>query len=78
MCGFVRMHKRYIPRIISLLGMFASVLWTSLYFASLVFPEKHALFLRICLPAMALAERLTGLYLTLFAVKIEFPVNEPA
>jgi Domain of unknown function (DUF4386) len=42
--------SRYIPRVISVLGFVASVIWTSLYFASLVFPERHSLFQDICFP----------------------------
>jgi hypothetical protein len=60
--------SRYIPRIISVLGLFASVLWTALYFASLVFPARHALLHYICFPPMVLAEAVTGFYLMLFAV----------
>jgi len=59
---------RYIPRVISVLGLFASVIWTALYFASLVFPERHALLQYICFPPMVLAEVVTGFYLMLFAV----------
>jgi hypothetical protein len=55
--------SRYIPRPISALGLVASVIWTGLYFASLVFPEHHALFQYICFPPMALAEIVTGFYL---------------
>jgi hypothetical protein len=50
------------------LGLFASVIWTALYLASLVFPERHALLQYICFPPMALAEVVTGFYLMLFAV----------
>jgi hypothetical protein len=53
---------------ISVIGLFASVIWTVLYFASLVFPERHALLQYICFPPMALAEVVTGFYLMLFAV----------
>lgn len=60
--------SRYIPRIISVLGLFASVIWTALYFASLVFPERRPLLQYICFPPMALAEVVTGFYLMLFAV----------
>jgi hypothetical protein len=63
--------SRYIPRVISVLGLFASVIWTALYFASLVFPERHALLQYICFPPMALAEVVTGFYLMLFAVRKE-------
>jgi len=50
------------------LGLFASVIWTALYFASLVFPERRALLQYVCFPPMALAEVVTGFYLMLFAV----------
>ncbi len=60
--------SRYIPRTISALGLVASVIWTGLYFANLIWPERHALFQYICLPPMALAEVVTGFYLMLFAV----------
>jgi hypothetical protein len=69
--------SRYIPRVLSALGLSASVIWTSLYFANLVFPEPHALFLYICFPPMALADVLTGFYLVLFAVKTEVRGNQP-
>jgi hypothetical protein len=68
--------SRYIPRIIAVLGLFASVIWTALYFTSLLFPEHHALLQYICFPPMALAEVVTGLYLMLFAVGKES--NTPA
>jgi hypothetical protein len=63
--------SRYIPRVISALGLVASAIWTGLYFANLVFPEHHALFQYICFPPMALAEVATGFYLMLFAVGTE-------
>ncbi len=61
--------SRYIPRVLSALGLFASVIWTGGYFGSLIFPEQHALFRYICFPPMVLADVSTGLYLMLFAVK---------
>ena len=63
--------SRYIPRIVAALGLFASVIWVALYFASLVFPEQRRLFLYICFPPMALADVVTGFYLALFAVRTE-------
>ncbi len=60
--------SRYIPRLISVLGLIASAIWASLYFAGLVFPEQRALFRYIYFPPMLLAELATGLYLMLFAV----------
>ena len=50
-----------------MLSLFASVIWTALYIASLVFPERHALLQYFCFPPMALAEVVTGFYLMLFA-----------
>jgi len=61
--------SNYIPRVLSGLGLAASVIWTCLYFATLVFPERQALFQYICLPPMALADVITGFYLMLFAVR---------
>jgi len=63
--------SRYIPRILATVGLFASVIWVALYFASLVFPEQRRLFLYICFPPMALADVVTGFYLALFAVRTE-------
>ena len=59
----------YIPTVLSTLGVCASLIWTGLYFANLVFPEQHALFQYICFPPMALADVLTGFYLVLFGTK---------
>jgi hypothetical protein len=70
--------SRYIPRVLAALGVFASVIWTSLYFANLVFPEQHALFQYIGFPPMALADVITGFYLMLFAVKTEVSGNQAA
>jgi hypothetical protein len=60
--------SRFIPRMISLLGLPASVIWTVFYFAGLVFPQRHSLFQQICFPPMAIAEIVTGAYLLLFSV----------
>ncbi len=65
---YLFLKSRYIPSVISWLGLVASVIWTGLYFANLIFPEQHALFQYICLPPMALAEIVTGIYMVLFAV----------
>ena len=70
--------SKYIPRVLSALGLCASVIWTGLYLANLVFPEKHALFQYICFPPMALADIGTGFYLALFAVKAGISANQPA
>jgi len=68
----------YIPRVLSALGLSASVIWTGLYFANLIFPEQHALFQYICFPPMALTDVITGFYLMLFAVNTEVQRNQPA
>jgi hypothetical protein len=68
----------YIPRILGALGVFASAIWTVVYFANLVFPEQHSLFQLICFPPMALAEVITGFYLMLFAVKSEVREHQSA
>jgi hypothetical protein len=68
---YLFLTSRYIPRVISVLGLVASVIWTGLYFAGLVFPERHALFRYICFPPRARAEVATGFYLMLFAVGTE-------
>lgn len=61
--------SRYIPRTLSLLGVFAAAIWTSLYFANLIFPERHSLFRAIGFPPMGLADLLTGFYLLLFGIR---------
>lgn len=43
--------SRYIPRTLSLLGVFAAAIWTSLYFANLIFPERHSFIPGHWLPA---------------------------
>ena len=58
--------SRYIPRFLSGLGVCASVIWTGLYLANLIFPEDHALFRYIFFPPMAIADIATGFYLMLF------------
>jgi len=61
--------SKYILRILSVLGLFASTIWITLYFANLIFPEQHATFQYVCFPLMAAAEVTTGFYLIVFAVK---------
>jgi Domain of unknown function (DUF4386) len=70
--------SKYIPRVLAALGVAASLIWTVLYFANLIFPEHHELFQKICFPPMALADVLTGFYLMLFAVKTEVSGNQAA
>lgn len=74
---FLFFKSRYIPRFLSVLGICASVIWTGLYLANLLFPEQHALFQYICFPPMAIADIATGFYLMLFAVKSEVPGSQP-
>ena len=60
--------SRYIPRILSAFGIFASVIVTIMCFGSLIFPE-HAATLQYGWAPMAIFEVLTGFWL-MFAVKI--------
>jgi len=62
--------SRYIPRILSAFGVFASVAVTITCFVSLIFPE-HAALLQYGWAPMAIAEGTTGIWLILFAVKTQ-------
>jgi hypothetical protein len=62
--------SRYIPRILSAFGIFASVVVTVMCFASLIFPE-YAGKLQYGWAPMAIAEVTTGIWLMLFAVKTQ-------
>jgi len=62
--------SRYIPRILSAFGVFASVVVPVICFASLIFPE-HAATLQYGWAPMAIAEVTTGIWLMLFAVKTQ-------
>ena len=62
--------SRYIPRILSAFGVFASVIVTTICFGSLIFPE-HAATLQYGWAPMAIAEVTTGIWLMLFAVKTQ-------
>ncbi len=62
--------SRYIPRILSAFGVFASVLVTIICFGSLIFPE-HAGTLQYGWAPMAIAEVTIGIWLMLFAVKTQ-------
>ena len=75
---YLLFKSRYIPRLLSFLGLVASTIWTILYFTNLIFPEQHALFQYICFPPMAMADVITGFYLILFGVKTEVHGNQPA
>jgi Domain of unknown function (DUF4386) len=60
--------SRYIPRILSAFGVFASVIVTVICFGSLIFPERTAT-LQYGWAPMAIAEVTTGFWL-MFAAKI--------
>src|SRR6266849_2220519 len=62
--------SRYIPRILSAFGVFASVIVTIMCFGSLIFPE-YAATLQYGWAPMAIAEVTTGFWLMLFAVKTQ-------
>ena len=67
--------SRYIPRILSAFGVFASVIVTIVCFGSLIFPEYAATFQYGWAP-MAIAEVTTGFWLMLFAVKTQTRSDE--
>jgi len=67
--------SRYIPRILSAFGVFASVIVTITCFGSLIFPE-HAATLQYGWAPMAIAEVTTGIWLMLFAVKTQAPGDQ--
>lgn len=68
--SYLFFKSRYIPRILSALGVFASVVMTIVCFGSLIFPE-HAATLQYGWAPMAVAEVTTGFWLMLFAVKTQ-------
>jgi hypothetical protein len=68
-------RSRYIPRILSAFGVFASVIVTIMCFGSLIFPE-HAATLQYGWAPMAIAEVATGFWLMLFAVKTQAPSDQ--
>ena len=60
---YVFFKSRYIPRVLSAFGLFASVLVAILCFVSLMFPEETSKFQYIEWAPMALAEVVTGFWL---------------
>jgi hypothetical protein len=62
--------SRYIPRILSAFGVFASLIVTIICFGGLIFPE-HAATLQYGWVPIAVAEITTGFWLMLFAVKAQ-------
>lgn len=77
-CSEPFFQSRYIPRPISALGLFASVVWITLYFANLIFPQYHEWFQQVSFVPMGLADVITGIYLMVFAVKAGTPVHQLA
>jgi hypothetical protein len=67
---YLFLKSKYIPRILSAFGVFASVVVTVMCFASLIFPE-HSGTLQYGWAPMAIAEVTTGIWLMLFAVKTQ-------
>jgi hypothetical protein len=67
--------SRYIPRILSAFGVFASVVVTIMCFGCLIFPE-HAATLQYGWAPMAIAEVATGFWLMLFAVNTQAPGDQ--
>jgi len=61
--------SRYIPRILSWLGLVASAMWIAMYLASLVLPENRGFFMLICYAPGAAALVGTGLWLMVFTIK---------
>ena len=75
---YLFLKSTYIPRILSAFGMFASVIWTIMYFGNLIFPEHTATIQYICWALMATAEVTTGFWLMLFAVKAHVRSDRPS
>ena len=67
--------SRYIPRILSAFGVFASAAVTIICLGSLIFPEHTATLQYVWAP-MAIAEVTTGIWLILFAVKTQAPSDQ--
>ncbi len=70
-------RSRYIPRILSAFGVFASVIVTIMCFGNMIFPE-HAATLQYGWAPMAIAEVTTGIWLMLFAVKTQARSDQQA
>jgi len=62
-------RSRYIPRLLSALGVCASAIWTGLYLANVIFPEHHAAFQYISWPLMGIADVTTGFWLMAFSIE---------
>ena len=73
--SYLFFKSRYIPRVLSAFGVFASVIVTIMCFGSLIFPERAAT-LQYGWAPMAIAEVTTGFWLMLFAVKTQAPGDQ--
>lgn len=73
---YVFLKSRYIPRLLSGFGVFASIIVTIMLFGNLIFPG-HAAMLQYGWAPMAIAEVTTGFWL-MFAVKIPAQSDEPS
>lgn len=72
---YVFLKSRYIPKALSVFGVFASMIVTLMLFGNLIFPE-HAATLQYGWAPMAIAEVTTGFWL-MFAVRIPAHNNPP-
>jgi hypothetical protein len=69
--------SRYIPKLLSAFGVFASAIVTLLCFGTLIFPE-YAGTLQYGWAPMAIAEVTTGIWLMIFAVKTQARNDQPS
>lgn len=72
---YLFIKSKYIPRLLSVFGVFSSVIVTIVCFGSLILPE-HAAKLQYGWAPMALAEVTTGLWLMIVAVKAPAGSNQ--
>jgi hypothetical protein len=66
--------SNYIPKVLSVLGLFGSVLTPIVCFGFLIFPRYYGI-LQFGLPPIAIAEILVGLWLLFKGVNLRPPVN---
>lgn len=65
---FLFFQSGYLPRILSACGLFASLIWSVLYFANLIFPIEHTFWQYLCFPPMAVVGIATGVWLAVFGI----------
>jgi len=70
---YLFLKSAYISKVVSALGLFASVVWVGLYMARLVFPEQRVIFEYICFPPMGVAQVAVGFRLMLFPLRNQGP-----